>query len=149
MHSNQRIYYSASSSRPCDCRSCSGHSHDLTPVPISHEVKYFGVYLYSLSSNRKNLNHRVFRAVTASKLLRPLLCHSALPHSWKLTVYRSVVLSILTYAMDSALLSPAQIQKMNTAHFKSLDLSAVYSNSSPPFTIGFLTHPLQTVRMNI
>ena len=47
--------------------------------------------------------------------LRPLTFFS-----WKLTVYRSIVLSILAYAMDSALLSPSQIQKMNTVHFQSL-----------------------------
>ena len=48
------------------------------------------------------------------KLLRPVLSQSSLPPSWKLTVYRSIVLSILTYAMDSALLSPSQIQIVNT-----------------------------------
>ena len=120
LHSDQRIYYSPSCSSPCDCRHCSGFNYDLSPVPLSNEVKYLGVYLDSLSSGRKNLNYRVSQAVSASKLLRPLLSHSSLPPSWKLTVYRSIVLSILTYAMDSALLSPSQIQKMNTIHFKSL-----------------------------
>ena len=118
--SEQRIYYSPSCSSPCDCRHCSEFNHDLSPVPLSDEVKYLGVYLDSFSSGRKNLNYRVSQAVSASKLLRPLLSRSSLPPSWKLTVYRSIVLSILTYAMDSALLSPSQIQKINSVHFKSL-----------------------------
>ena len=104
----------------CDCRFCTGCNHNLVPVPLSDEVKYLGVYLDALSSGRKNLNYRVSQAVTASKLLCPLLSHSSLPPSWKLTVYCSIVLSILTYAMDSELLSPSQIQKMNSVHFKSL-----------------------------
>ena len=37
----------------CDCRFCSGHKHDIKPVPLSEEVKYLGVYLGTLSSNRK------------------------------------------------------------------------------------------------
>ena len=104
----------------CDCRFCTGCNHNLVPVPLSDEVKYLGVYLDALSSGRKNLNYRVSQAVTAPKLLCPLLSHSSLPPSWKLTVYCSIVLSILTYAMDSELLSPSQIQKMNSVHFKSL-----------------------------
>ena len=115
LHSDKRIYYSPACASPCDCR-----RHDLSPVPLSDEVKYLRVYLVSLSSGRKNLNYRVSQAVSASKILRPLLSHSSLPPSRKLTVYRSIVLSILTYAMDSALLSASQIQKMNTVHVKSL-----------------------------
>ena len=146
LHSDQRIYYSPSCSSPCDCRHCSGFNYDLSPVPLSNEVKYLGVYLDSLSSGRKNLNYRVSQAVSASKLLRPLLSHSSLPPSWKLTVYRSIVLSILTYAMDSALLSPSQIQKMNTVHFKSL--RRFFLKSSHPFITGFWNLPLLIARMN-
>ena len=64
--------------------------------------------------------HKPIQEVSASKLFRPLLSHSSLPPSLKLTVYRSIILSILTYAIDSALLSPSQIQRMNTVHFKFL-----------------------------
>ena len=60
------------------------------------------------------------QAVSASKLLKPLLSHSCLPPTWKLTVYRSIVLSILTYAMDSVLLTSPQIRKLDAIHYKSL-----------------------------
>ena len=91
-----------------------------SPVPLSDEVKYFGVYLDSLSSVEKFLIIVFLKQFQLLNFLRPLLSHSSLPSSWKLTVYRSIVLSILAYAMDSALLSPSQIQKMNTVHFQSL-----------------------------
>ena len=79
LHSNQRIYYSPACDQACDCRFCIGYNHNLVPVPLSDEVKYLGVYLDALSSGRKNLNYRVVQAVTASKLLCPLLSHSSLP----------------------------------------------------------------------
>ena len=83
----------------------------------------------------KILNYRVSQAVSASKLLRPLLSHSSLSPSWKLAVYyyRSIILSILTYAMDCALLSPLQIQKMNTS---TLSPFVEYSKSNHLSTTG-------------
>ena len=91
-----------------------------TPVPLSDEVKYLGVYLDPSNNNRKNTSYRVSQAVSASKLLKPLLSHSCLPPTWKLTVYRSIVLSILTYAMDSVLLTSRRISKLDATHYKSL-----------------------------
>ena len=84
------------------------------------KLNTWGFILIRSPLAEKIRNYRVSQAVSASKLLRPLLSHSSLPPSWKLTVYRSIILSILTYAKDSARLSPSQIQKMNTIPFKSL-----------------------------
>ena len=122
LHSTERIVFSPSLSSPCNCRSCHGHDPPLEPVPLSDEVqvKYLGVCLDSLSNNRKNVSYRVSQAMTASKLLRPLLAHRALPPSWKLSVYRSIIQSILLYAMESAQLTPPQLTRLNHVHFKSL-----------------------------
>ena len=121
LHSEQRIYYAPiAPTFACSCRSCLGHSPPGDEVPLSQEVKYLGVYLDSTGSSRKNVSYRITQAIHSSKLLKPLLSHSSLPPSWKLTVYRSIVLSILMYAMDSAFLSPSQITKLNSVHFKSL-----------------------------
>ena len=120
LHSMQRIYYAPQHHSPCDCSYCQGVHHPPAPVPLSDEVKYLGVYLDPTNSNRKNTSYRVSQAVTASKLLRPLLSHASLPPSWKLTVYRSIVLTIMMYAMDSVLLTSPQIRKLDTVHYKSL-----------------------------
>ena len=56
----------------------------------------------------------------ASNKLAPLMKHGLLPPNWKLLVYRSVVQSILMYAMDSLLLTPAQFTKMDSVHYKCL-----------------------------
>ena len=89
-------------------------------VPLSQEIKYLGVFLDASGSARKNVSFRITQAIHSSKLLKPLLAHSPLPPSWKLTVYRSIVLSIPMYAMDSACLSPSQLTRLNLVHFKSL-----------------------------
>ena len=99
---------------------CTGDVRTGDPVPLSQEVKYLGVFLDTSGSARKNVSFRITQAIHSSKLLKPLLSHSSLPPSWKLTVYRSIVLSILMYAMDSAFLSPSQLTRLNAVHFKSL-----------------------------
>ena len=78
----ERVYFSPSLVSPCDCCSCHGHAVPPEPVPLSDEVKYLGVYLDYLSNNRKNVSYSVSQAMTASKLLRPLLAPRALPPSF-------------------------------------------------------------------
>ena len=121
LNSDQRIYYSPNtSSNTCLCESCTGDGPMGPPVPLSNEVKYLGVYLDTSGNSRKNTSYRISQAIHSSKLLKPLLSHSSLPPSWKLTVYRSIVMSILMYAMDSVLLSPSQLVRLNSVHFRSL-----------------------------
>ena len=60
------------------------------------------------------------QAISASKLLKPLFGHKSLPPTWKLTVYRSAIQSILLYAMESAQLSSSQLTRINHVHFKSI-----------------------------
>ena len=109
LHSNSRIPFSPSLHSPCGCTHCTGTLDAPSLVPLSDEVKYLGVFLDVSSNNRRNISYRVSQAVSASKLLKPLLGHRSLPPSWKLTVYRSVVQSILLYAMESAQLTPPQL----------------------------------------
>ena len=120
LHSTERISFSPHLSSPCSCFQCSGHDPAPSLVPLSDEVKYLGVFLDASSSNRKNVSYRISQAVSASKLLKPLLGHRSLPPSWKLTVYRSVVQSILLYAMDSVQLTPPQLTRLDHVHFKSI-----------------------------
>ena len=120
LNSDSRIMYSPHFVSHCQCSHCHGHSPATLTVPLSDEVKYLGVFLDTSSNNKRNVSYRISQAVTASRLLKPLLGHKSLPPSWKLTVYRSVVQSILLYAMDSAQLTPAQLTKINHVHYKSL-----------------------------
>ncbi len=120
LNSLERVPFSPNLFSPCDCTSCLGVQNPTSFVPLSDEVKYLGVYLDALSNNNRNVSFRISQAVAASKLLRPLLGHNSLPPSWKLTVYRSVVQSILMYAMESCQLTPSQITRLNHVHYKSL-----------------------------
>ena len=120
LHSDSRIPFSPSLLSPCDCSHCSGTHAAPSLVPLSDEVKYLGVFLDASSNNRRNLSHRISQAISASKFLKPLLGHKSLPPSWKLTVYRSVVQSILVYAMENAELTPPQLTRIDHVHFKSI-----------------------------
>ena len=121
LHSDHRVYYApGSADSPCPCEVCTGLQSTGDPVPLSNEVKYLGVFLDSTGSSNRNVSFRITQAIHSSKLLKPLLSHSSLPPSWKLTVYRSIVQSILMYAMDSAFLSPPQLTRLNALHFKCL-----------------------------
>ena len=121
LNSDQRIYYSSNTSSPsCVCESCTGEGPMGPPVPLSNEVNYLGVYLDTSGNSRKNTSYRISQAIHSSKLLKPLLSHASLPPLWKLTVYRSIIMSILMYAMDSVLLSPSQLVRLNSVHFRSL-----------------------------
>ena len=115
LHSTERIPFSpnCSCSSPCDCITCHGQLLHTGYVPESDEVKYLGV-VYRFSS------YRISPSITASKLLKPLFGHKSLPPSWKLTVYRSVIQSILLYAMESAQLSTSQLTRSNHVHFYSI-----------------------------
>ena len=86
----------------------------------------------------------------ASKKLSPLMKHGLLPLNWKLLVYRSVVQSILMYAMDSLLLTPGQLTKMDSVHYKCLRrifkikssyYHRVISPSSLPCSNQYLAEP--------
>ena len=60
---------------------CHGRQVPPMNVPLSDEVKYPGVYLVSLSlsNKRKSVSYRIPQAMSASKLLHPLVGHAALP----------------------------------------------------------------------
>ena len=119
LNSEASIYYAHSPYfYSCNCEICTDTSQPSDPVPISSKIKYLGVFL-SASGSRKNVGYRISQAMHAFKLLKPLLSHASLPPSWKLTVYRSIVQAIPLYAMDSELLSHAQLTRLNAAHRKS------------------------------
>ena len=120
LNSDSKTFYAkAPYAAPCTCEYCTGNTSLSIPVPNSSEVKYLGVFL-STTGSKKNVSYRISQAMQASKLLKPLLAHSSLPPSWKLTVYRSIVQAILMYAMDSELLSQSQLTRLNAVHFKAV-----------------------------
>ena len=120
LRSTERISFSPTCSSPCQCSQCNGPFPPITFGSESNEVKCLGVYLDSISINHRNVAYRISQAVSASKLLKRLLGHQSLTPTWKLTVYRSVIQSILMYAMESAQLSSSQLTRINHVHFKAI-----------------------------
>ena len=105
---------------PASANSVEEYTLPPPPVPFSDEIKYLGVYLDPTNITVKILPIESRRLSLPRSCLKPLISHSCLPPSWKLTVYRAIVLSILTYDMDSVLLTSPQIRKLDALHCKSL-----------------------------
>ena len=118
-HSTERIFFSSFLSSPYKCRLCYRHDPSLEPVPLSDEVKHLKCIWIPFPRNRKNISYRVSQAMTASKLLSPLLAHRALPPSWKLSVTGQSF--SLFYFMQWKVLNlpPQQLTRLNHVHFKS------------------------------
>ena len=116
-----RAQYAAEPHAMCQCLCCGGQSlvHG-GHIPVADEVKYLGVCLDAACSAQGTVSQRISKAVAASKQLKPLFGHSALPCKWKLIVYRSSVMSILAYGMESCNLPPSEQRRADSLHFKNL-----------------------------
>ena len=88
-------------------------------VPIAQEVKYLGVFIDAQGSGNSTVSKR-FLERCLPKQLKPFLSHKGLPTKWKLIVYKSIILSILGYAMESIYLPPAQERRLNSIHFQNM-----------------------------
>ena len=121
LHSENRVSYAPDPGADCSCSCCNGGRRAATEyVPLAEEVKYLGIFLDATCNSRSTTSKRISRAVHASKLLKPFFTHAGLPTKWKLTVYKSIILSILAYGMESCCPAPSQQGRVDSLHFKNL-----------------------------
>ena len=120
IHSQNRVAFAPNTLLRCQCHCCCGAEPLAHFVPIAQEVKYLGVFIDALGSGNSTVSKRVSRAVSTSKQLKPFMSHKGLPTKWKLIVYKSIILSILGYAMESVYLPPAQERRLNSIHFQNM-----------------------------
>ena len=120
VNSPHRVHYAPDPNQVCQCEVCSGNIKLTTPVPKVDEVKYLGIFLDATGSDRRTVSARISKAVHASKLLKPFFSHRGLGSKWKLVIYRSVLLSILSYAMESCCIKPVDMQRVNKFHFQQM-----------------------------
>ena len=118
--SEEPIFFFPHRDSPWDCACCMGNSPLDNAVSIFDAVKYFGFFLGSCSNNIQKLTCRVAPAMSASKLFRILLGHTAFPFSWVLTVRRPIMRSLVLFMRWRGLNSRSQITKLNQVHFKSI-----------------------------
>ena len=85
-------------------------------VPIAQEVKYLGVFIDAQGSGNSTVSKR-FLERCLPKQLKPFLSHKGLPTKWKLIVYKSIILSILGYAMESILFATSSRTKVELHSF--------------------------------
>ena len=120
MNSDRRLHYSPAPVELCSCSLCSGLTAPGPTIKLVEEVKYLGAYLDDKNNQGKHLRYRISQAISAAKKLKPLMTHSSLPPSWKLTVYRSVVQAILLYSVESLQLTASQLTHLDSIHYKQL-----------------------------
>ena len=111
----------------CTCEHCAqaiGHQVDydalhppFTPLP---SAKYLGSYLTPTSSSVPDIIFRCSQASTAFRQLEPFLRHPLISPKHKLRTYSTIVQSILLHGMESQTLSPAQVAKVDSLHYKAL-----------------------------
>ena len=143
IHSHNRVAFAPSTALRCQCYCCCGVQPLSHFVPIAQEVKYLGVFIDAQGSGNSTVSKSVSRAVFTSKQLKPFLSHKGLPTKWKLIAYKSIILSILGYAMESIYLPPAQERRLNSIHFQSM--RRIFGLKSSYFHKVILHH----ARMNI
>ena len=83
-------------------------------------VKYLGIILDFNSSSSRDVRRRLQLCNTSFKLLQPFLRSRSIDQKWRLTVYNQILMSMLTYAMESAALDSSLLHKMDAFHFKVL-----------------------------
>ena len=111
----------------CTCEFCAqaiGHPVNyealhppLTPLP---SAKYLGSHITPTSSSVPDVIFRCSHASTAFKQLEPFLRHPLISPKHKLRTYSTIVQSILLHGMESQTLSPAQVSKVDSLHYKAL-----------------------------
>ena len=89
----------------------------MTPLP---SAKYLGSYITPTTSSVPDVIFRCSQASTAFKQLEPFLRHPLISPKHKLRTYSTIVQSILLHGMESQTLSPAQVSKVDSLHYKAL-----------------------------
>ena len=92
---------------------------DHTPMKRINEAKYLGTMLNNIGDPAKELKARISTVVTWTKLDLFWL-HSNCSNSFKLQVYNSVIRAKLMYGLESAELTPASRENLNTIQLKGL-----------------------------
>ena len=117
-------------------------------------VKYLGVYLDASSSSAKEVSYRLQQAGNAFRLLSSVLRQRTVSTKWRLQMHRRVLISILTYALNTATLDDTSLRRLDAFHFKVLRsiagakhtyFSKILSPSSPVVTMQDLHNKFRVI----
>ena len=117
VNSLHRVHYAPDPTRVCQCEFARVVSNFL--FSRIDEVN-LGIFLDATGSGSRTISARVSKAVHASKLLKPFFTHTGVGSKWKLVIYRSVLLSVLSYVMESYCIKPTHMQRVNKFHIQQM-----------------------------
>ena len=89
-------------------------------IKIPHQVKYLGVLITEDGSVRKDLGKSIARATGVLKRLSQLWAHGGVSTGWKVKIYRTCVIPIITYGMETAPLTVTDQRRMDAFHHRAL-----------------------------
>ena len=89
-------------------------------VPTTDEVKYLGGILTKSVSAFKEISNRITATMPVLKSLDLFWKHANCSEKWKILVYNSVVISKLTYGLETLQFSDALATKLNSFQQKGL-----------------------------
>ena len=96
------------------------HFKDNTPLKKVEEAIYLGVTLNERMNIGKEIQQRISNTIKSWKMLGGYWKHSNCTTRDKLNVYDAIVRSKLLYGLESAQLTIAQLNKINTVQLKGL-----------------------------
>ena len=89
---------------------------EFAHVPKADEVRYLGIFLDATGSGNRTVNTRISKSLPNFSIRFSLT--GGVVSKWKLVIYRSVLLSILSYAVGSYCIKPVHMQRVNKLHFQ-------------------------------
>ena len=105
---------------------------DGTILPPSTQAKYLGVILTPTGSTRQDITQRLARARKQFQALTSFWRHTALSTQWKLRMYNATFIPYLTYAAESASITPQDLNRLEA--FRSHSLCKIANLPSTYYT---------------
>ena len=102
------------------CHIPTTHFKDGTPIKKTDSINYLGGKITANADRSKELNARIGKAASTFSSLKLFWRKTKAPTVWKIQVFNAVILSQLSYGLNSLSISPAMYNRVNAFHVRCL-----------------------------
>ena len=147
-NAQQEVYFKDTSTHPPSAKPLSPAKQrtalNKLKVKVKQSAKYLGVYITPKASNSTDISQRIHRGRAGFDKLHKFWRHSNITKAWKIQVFNTVFIPMLTYATESAHLTPTDLAKLDS--FQAQCLRKIDNKKSTYFTK--VLDPSQTTHTN-
>ena len=93
---------------------------DGTQVKRKQQVKYLGAILTADARSTPDVRARIAKATAGLEKLNKFWQHTDIDTAWKIKIYIAVFIPMILYGMESAHLTPQNLQQLDTFHYKAM-----------------------------